>query len=129
MRKEKVKGLGWDLQLVRQAEGDNVWPHGDRYILLVVEHIGHGRGMRRLVGLETPEWLAGLRIRGSEGAVICAIKDHTPGSAEHPAKGISGASLRKLPRWLAGLDVECAQDPLARIGWIGAVGAAHVSVA
>jgi len=32
--------------LVRQTEGNDVGTHGDRDILLVIEHIGHGRGMR-----------------------------------------------------------------------------------
>src|SRR5271170_3299364 len=84
--------------------------------------------MRRLVGLKAPQWLAGLRVRSRERSVVSPVKDHTARGAEHAAEGVSRPGLGQLPRGLAGLDVEGAQNSPARIGWIRTVGAAHVAV-
>src|ERR1700678_3223612 len=114
--------------LVGQAECNDIRSHGDSDILFMVEHVRHRRRMRRLAGLKAPEWLTGLSIRGGKRAVVRSVKNHAPGGAENAAHAIRSASLGKLPHCLAGLNVECAQDPPARIGRVRTKGAAHVAV-
>ncbi len=71
-RHDSPEGLSYDgavdapvaARLVQQREGDDVRAGGDCYVLLAVEHVGHGRGFPRLVGLELPEGLAGGGIGG-----------------------------------------------------------------
>src|SRR6202167_5060663 len=81
--------------LVGQAECNDIRSHGDSDILLMVEHVGHRRRMRRLAGLEAPEWLTGLGVRGGKRTVVRSVQNHAPGGAEHAAHALRGTSLGK----------------------------------
>ena len=87
-------------------------PGGHRHILLAVELVSHRRRLPGLVGLETPERLAGHRVGRHQRSAFLA-EDHQPGCrAERAAPGFGRPRLRQVPDDLAGLDVDGFQNSL-----------------
>jgi hypothetical protein len=63
--------LNWS---VGQPERYNVLAGGDGYVLLVVEHVGHGRSLPNLIGGKLPKRLTVARVDGHEGSAVFAEK-------------------------------------------------------
>src|SRR5262245_44284439 len=83
-------------------------------MLLAVELVGHRRRAPHTVGAEVPKRLAGCGIGRNEAILIVAEKQQVAGSGQRSTACSARTILWQLPRDLAGLHVDGAQDLLIR---------------
>src|SRR5271154_5253844 len=115
--------------LLREGEGDDIGARGYGDVLLVIEGVGHRRGVRRLVRLKCVQQFSCARVGGGKDSVIGAEEDHATCSREHASPTGAVPRLRYLPDRFAGVDVDGSQDALSRVRWVTTEGAGHVAVA
>src|SRR4029434_2575094 len=93
-----------------------------------IEHVGHRRGLPRLIRLEHPQRLTGHRVSGHQRAAILTEYDKASGRGEGAAPRKGGATPRNVPDHRAGANVERSQDSLRRWVGSGALGSAEISL-
>src|SRR5215467_15096778 len=83
----------------RQSKTENVAPRGNRYVLLRVHRVAHGRSRNGLAGMEVPQRLTGLGIHGFKRLRVIAEEKQTAGSRHDARRRAAFAGLHVSPNW------------------------------
>ncbi len=103
---------------LRQAAAQECRAGRDRYELLSSHWIRHRRGCHRHVRATVPQCFPFALVDCDESAVGGAIEYKAPGRRQHAGPGFQNylSGLRNFPSHFAGIDIDGAHVPLARLG-------------